>query len=157
MTRDPRGVTHHLRRFEPRDAQASRAIGQQSPEAAQWSDNAWRQLDSGGQSAWVAESPEGEVVGFLVVRAVGPDQGEILNLAVAPAKRRSGYATALLRACMHELGGRKIREVFLEVRESNTAAMAFYTQQGFVRTGYRPGYYQHPTEAAVLLVRILTV
>src|SRR5262249_46541029 len=131
-------------------------IAQQSPEAAQWSEETWRQLDREGQSAWVAESNEGEVVGFLIVRTVASDEAEILNLAVAPANRRSGYATQLLQVCVDEFSRLKIREVFLEVRESNAAAIAFYEQHEFVRTGRRAGYYQRPTEAAVLLVRILT-
>jgi len=156
MTPDRQDAAHRVRRFESRDAQGSRAIVQQSPEAAQWSDETWRQLHREGPFAWIVESTEGGTVGFLVARILAPDEAEILNLAVAPAKRRLGYATELVQTCIADFSRRKINKIFLEVRESNAAAIGFYEQQGFVRTGRRAGYYQHPAEAAVLLVRILT-
>jgi ribosomal-protein-alanine acetyltransferase len=106
--------------------------------------------------AWVVESPADGVVGFLVAREVAADEAEILNLAVAPANRRSGCATQLLCCCLDEFARRKIRNLFLEVRESNLAATSFYEQHKFVRCGRRPAYYQDPVEAAVLLARKLT-
>jgi ribosomal-protein-alanine acetyltransferase len=156
MTREQKDARQRVRRSEPRDVECIRTIAQQSPEAAQWSEEMWRRIDCEGQSAWAVESPKGDVVGFLVARTVASDEAEILNLAVAPANRRSGSATQLLQACIDEFSRLKIKRVFLEVRESNAAAIAFYEGQKFVRTGRRPAYYQRPPEAAVLLVRILT-
>ena len=156
MTDDLKAGPPRVRRFEPRDAERVREIAQQSPEAAQWPDGSYAHLDSGAQFAWVVESPADGVVGFLVAREVAADEAEILNLAVAPANRRSGSATQLLCGCLDELARRKIRKLFLEVRESNLAATAFYEKHQFVRCGRRPAYYQDPTEAGVLLARKLT-
>jgi ribosomal-protein-alanine N-acetyltransferase len=50
-----------------------------------------------------------------------------------------------------ELSRADVREVLLEVRESNQAARAFYASLGFVDDGRRRGYYADPVEDAVLL------
>jgi [ribosomal protein S18]-alanine N-acetyltransferase len=143
-----------VRTFELRDAQDVEQIVKRCPEAAAWSPESYRDLDRRGQSAWVVEA-DGSVCGFLVARTVA-DQGEILNLAVDPAGRRAGNATSLLQRAIAEFQRRGITDVFLEVRESNSAGISFYESHGFVRTGQRPGYYQDPPEAAVLMMRKLT-
>ncbi len=143
-----------VRTFEPRDAKAIEQIVEKCPEAAAWPPESYRDLDRRGQSAWVVEV-DGSVCGFLVARTV-TDQGEILNLAVDPATRRTGNATGLLQRAIAEFQRRGITDVFLEVRESNSAGISFYESRGFVRTGQRPGYYQNPSEAAVLMMGKLT-
>lgn len=80
---------------------------------------------------------------------------EILNLAVEPAARGKGTGRALIRQAALEGVARGAVQVFLEVRESNSAARAFYARLGFTETGRRPAYYREPDEAAVLLARSL--
>jgi ribosomal-protein-alanine N-acetyltransferase len=143
-----------VRTFEPRDAQAVEQIASKCPEAATWSSDSYRELDRRGQSAWVVEA-DGSVCGFVVARTVA-DQGEILNLAVEPASRHAGNASGLLQRAIAEFRRQGITDVFLEVRESNSAGISFYENHDFVRTGQRPGYYQNPAEAAVLMMRKLT-
>src|SRR5262249_43824979 len=123
MTPDQKDAAARVRRLELLDAPYIRAIARQSPEAAQWSDETWRRLDCEGHFAWIVESTEREIVGFLVARTVASDEAEILNLAVSPAHRCSGYATQLLQVCIDEFNCRRIRRIFLEVRESNAAAI----------------------------------
>jgi ribosomal-protein-alanine N-acetyltransferase len=43
-----------------------------------------------------------------------------------------------------------IKKAYLEVRRSNTAALALYTGFGFVQTGIRKGYYPDNKEDALL-------
>jgi ribosomal-protein-alanine N-acetyltransferase len=155
MTGDPPSAPPRVRRFASRDLEQVLKIARQSPEAAAWSDESYLRFDRDGQFAWVVERC-GNVFGFLVARTVAADEAEILNLAVVPFCRRAGNATALLQSCMGEFTGGNILRVFLEVRESNLPAIAFYESQKFVRTGRRPDYYRNPSEAAVLLVRKLT-
>jgi ribosomal-protein-alanine N-acetyltransferase len=99
----------------------------------------------------VAES-QSSVAGFLVSCEIFPAtdgalaEREILNLAVASRFRRLGIATALLK---YELSRKAAH--FLEVRESNFAARALYQKCGFVETGRRAGYYEFPTEAAIVM------
>jgi ribosomal-protein-alanine N-acetyltransferase len=70
----------------------------------------------------VAETSEG-VAGYIVAIEAA-DEGEILNLAVAPAGRRHGVGRDLVREVLETLSDRGVRQVFLEVRDSNAAARA---------------------------------
>jgi [ribosomal protein S18]-alanine N-acetyltransferase len=154
MSADHRTAVRSIRKFSPEDAAALEAIAKLSPETAQWSLDTYARLCDQGQQAWVAESG-GVLCGFLVGR-MAADEAEILNVAVDPAKRRSGIASALLNAALADFRHAGALTVFLEVRESNHAAIRFYENRGFAKTGRRPGYYQRPTEEAVLMMRELT-
>lgn len=106
----------------------------------------WNPADYLYYEALVALSGS-ELAGFLVLRATAGGEAEILNLAVDPACRRRGVASALLRDA--DLG--RFEEVYLEVRESNFAARALYSVFGFIESGVRPNYYQSPREAGIVM------
>ena len=88
-----------------------------------------------------------EVAGFLVSRETAPREREILNLAVAPSARRRGIGKKLLEDEIARFRGRW----FLEVRESNLAAINLYGSIGFEAAGKRPDYYRDPPEAAIVM------
>jgi ribosomal-protein-alanine N-acetyltransferase len=90
------------------------------------------------------------VLGFVLVRAVA-DEMEIMNLAVDPDSRLQGIARRLLADAIDEVRRADVKRVYLEVRESNSAARAFYSSAGFVEQGRRKNYYSHPAEDALLL------
>lgn len=102
----------------------------------------------------MAELKSGQLGGYLVARAVD-HEGEILNLAVAPERRRSGLGGGLLEAGLVALAGRGVEDVFLEVRASNEAAIAMYLAHGFRPMGRRREYYRKPVEDAMVLRRTL--
>ena len=139
-----------IRSFLPADAVAVTEILRGSPEASQWTEWGLKELLGWrGVLALVSEA-DGKVVGFLIGRQVA-GEAEILNLAVMVAKRRKGEGRALLMAAMGEFRARQVSRVFLEVRESNGAGMAFYEKHGFSKTGRRAGYYRDPDEAAIVM------
>ncbi|HFI2691676.1 TPA: ribosomal protein S18-alanine N-acetyltransferase [Streptococcus suis] len=88
-----------------------------------------------------------ELVGFLAVQTV-LDEMEILQIAVKADFQRLGIASQLMAAVMDWDG-----DIFLEVRESNSAAQALYTRQHFTQIGKRKDYYRHPVEDAVMMKR----
>jgi [ribosomal protein S18]-alanine N-acetyltransferase len=107
----------------------------------------WNPLDYLDYSSLVAEC-DGMVRGFLVLRQIVPgEEAEILNLAVHPAFRRQGVAAMLLARARLQCPG----QLWLEVRKSNAAALAFYTHHGFLATGLRRNYYTHPEEDAIVM------
>lgn len=108
-------------------------------------------LTSSSAFGFVAEDA-GEVVGYGLGRTV-VDEGEVLNLAVAPTHRRRGIARALLAQVLDRFDTHPVLEVFLEVRESNLPALQLYRRHGFVPVGRREGYYHHPVEAGLVLRR----
>jgi ribosomal-protein-alanine N-acetyltransferase len=143
-----------IRRFDARDAAAVGVILASSPQAAAWTVKSLEQLNIRGELGWVIEDKK-SVAGFLVVRAVVAE-AEILNLCIAPEKRRSGLAESLLDVAVAELRRTRVDRLFLEVRESNTPAISFYEKHKFRETGRRPGYYRNPDEAAVLMMKELS-
>ena len=147
-------LTNLIRRFEASDAGAVGEILASSPQAAAWTVKSLEQLNKRGELGWVIEEKK-KVVGCLVARA-SVAEAEILNLCIAPEKRRSGLAEALLNTAVAELRRTRVDRLFLEVRESNTPAISFYEKHQFRETGRRPGYYRDPDEAAVLMMKELT-
>ena len=137
------------------DVVAVTKILQESPEVANWSGESLEEALKLSGTLALVNVAAGEVSGFLIGRQVD-DEAEVLNLAVAPSGRRQGQGAAILQAAMDEFQARGVSRVFLEVRESNAAAIAFYSKHGFAKTGYRPSYYRDPVEAAVLLEKKLT-
>ena len=98
----------------------------------------------------VAEGDGGAILGYVVALDAA-DEGEILNLAVAPTGRRAGLGRALVRQILEALSARGVRQVFLEVRDSNAPARALYTAHGFKEVGRRREYYRRPVEDAIVL------
>ena len=104
----------------------------------------------------VARAPDsGTLLGFAIAWYV-MDEGELANLAVAPENRRQGIGQALLDAVTTDALGRGTSELYLEVRESNSAARHMYEAAGFEQVGRRKRYYRQPEEDALILRRTLT-
>ncbi|MCI8423809.1 MAG: ribosomal protein S18-alanine N-acetyltransferase [Lawsonibacter sp.] len=102
----------------------------------------------------VAEDPEGNVLGYAGLHAV-LDEGYIDNIAVKPDARRHGVGSALLDVFCR-FGEVNLAFLSLEVRASNTPAIALYEKRLFRRAGLRKGYYQHPREDAVIMTRVFS-
>lgn len=146
-----------IRAFLPADAPAVTKILRAAPEASQWTEWGFQELlEWRGILALVSEDNDNkEISGFIVARQVA-DEAEILNLAIHQARRRKGEGGELLKVAMDEFRVRQVRRLFLEVRESNTAGIAFYKKHGFAKTGERPRYYSDSNEAAVTMEMKLT-
>jgi ribosomal-protein-alanine acetyltransferase len=89
----------------------------------------------------------GTLAGFAVSRRIDDKERELLNVAVDPQLRRSGIASELIRSAMRRWPG----TLFLEVRESNRPARQLYRKLGFQEVGTRPGYYDNPSEPAIVM------
>ena len=91
----------------------------------------------------------GDVVGHAVVSVVA-DIAELQRIAVDPAHRRTGLATALLEAVVGTAREGGADRLLLEVREDNAGALAFYAARGFVEVDQRRRYYRDGATAVVL-------
>ena len=80
------------------------------------------------------------------------DEGEIVNVAVAPEYRQKGYGGELVRALMALGTSLGEKRFFLEVRSGNTAGKRLYESLGFEMCGIRKGFYSNPKEDAVLMM-----
>ena len=134
-----------MRPATERDYPAIARIQQASPEAAQWPVGDYSNFPILLALLPDEDGPVG--AGFCAWRQSAPDEAELLNLAVDPASRRRGVASALLAA----LEGVAHGQLFLEVAEPNQPAIALYEHHGWVRNGVRKGYYQHGLINAIVM------
>ena len=114
-----------------------------------WSANDFTECVASGVPFLVAER-RGVVAGYVVAHSAA-DEGEILNLGVAPTHRRQGIGRALVERVLQELAGLGVRTVYLEVRASNASARRLYESLGFGEVARRAHYYRRPVEDAVVL------
>jgi [ribosomal protein S18]-alanine N-acetyltransferase len=78
--------------------------------------------------------------GFIMVR-VAADESEVLTLAVTPAARRRGIATALVLGAAERAAEIGAGVMFLEVGVANIPAISLYKRLGFATVGHRKAYY----------------
>jgi ribosomal-protein-alanine N-acetyltransferase len=83
---------------------------------------------------------DGGIIGYGML-SVAADEAHVLNVCAAPDVQGRGHGRRLLRALLQLARGRGVRRVFLEVRPSNTTAIALYHAEGFNEIGRRPRYY----------------
>ena len=94
-----------------------------------------------------------ELLGYFVAMK-GVDEVHLLNLTVAPAYQRQGWARVMLDALAIWARGQQAQWLWLEVRQSNARAVSIYETYGFRRVGVRKNYYpaaDHQREDAVVM------
>ncbi|MBZ5576895.1 MAG: GNAT family N-acetyltransferase [Acidobacteriia bacterium] len=92
----------------------------------------------------VAES-RGKVCGYIMTSLRGAASGpraELVSVAVDPARRQAGVASALLDSTLRRLRRRRVRRIHLVVRVTNRPARTFYEKYGFRRIRLIRGYYE---------------
>jgi [ribosomal protein S18]-alanine N-acetyltransferase len=143
-----------IRRATPADIARIRDLEAQAATAAHWRESQYEALFAAAGPKRIAlvathESGNEPVVAFLISRCLG-DEWEIENIVVHESERHAGVGTALVRGLAAEAAASGARSIILEVRESNAPARRLYEKIGFRREGQRKGYYDGPTEDAVL-------
>ncbi len=93
---------------------------------------------------------DGRVCGYVGFQAV-LDEGYVDNIAVLPEFRRRGVARALMDTAVSRCRELSLSFLSLEVRRSNSGAIALYEQLGFVVAGERKGFYSAPKEDALIM------
>ncbi len=82
-------------------------------------------------------------IGYCILYFVGPS-AQLLNLCVDLPYQRKGFGRDLLCFALARCREREAREVFLEVRVSNTVAQHLYNTMGVRKVDRRIDYYQSP-------------
>ncbi len=88
--------------------------------------------------------------GYLICARYA-DVWHLMNIAVDPASRRRGVATALLEQMLERAG--RDAPYTLEVRPSNEGAITLYERFGFRSAGTRKRYYSDTGDDAVIMWR----
>ena len=99
-----------------------------------------------------------ELTGYGIL-SVAAGEAHILNLCVDPNYRSLGYGERILDDLLYRARSASVREIFLEVRPSNEAALGLYRKRGFYQVAARPAYYQanKGREDAAILSKKLVV
>lgn len=92
----------------------------------------------------------GEIAGYIGAHNI---LGEvyITNVAVFESFRNKGIGSALIKRLLNLSEREGADFVTLEVRKSNSSAIALYEKSGFSRVGERIGFYESPKEDAILM------
>lgn len=97
-------------------------------------------------NCWVCTDMADKITAYCIVStAVG--EVTILNLCIEPMMRRQGLGRKFMQYVIDTAKAKKAETVFLEVRPSNTQAIALYASMDFNQTGIRPGYYKAKNRA----------
>ncbi|GAB6043226.1 ribosomal protein S18-alanine N-acetyltransferase [Endothiovibrio diazotrophicus] len=120
-----------------------------------WSEGIFNDCLQAGHLCWMAEL-DGEVVGHGVMM-VAAGEAHILNVCVHPDHQGRGVGRRILNHLLHLARRRDADMALLEVRPSNTAAVALYDSLGFNEIGRRPNYYpaRNGREDALMMARTL--
>lgn len=92
------------------------------------------------------EIPNGTLLGYAIFHLVGPDS-ELLSIATRESEQRKGIGSQLLNAGLAQLTSDD--QCFLEVRNGNAKARAFYEKHGFKLYNVRKKYYADGEDAAL--------
>ncbi|HZX08284.1 GNAT family N-acetyltransferase [Kribbella sp.] len=120
-------------------------FGSEAWSAAAWADEFERLTED----RVVLVADDGSVVGYVVLLLppVELDVVEVLRIAVAPARRRTGIGGQLLTIALERCAG---RTVLLEVAAGNESARALYAGFGFAEISRRRGYYAGGEDAVIM-------
>lgn len=105
-----------------------------------WSHGVFRDCLLAGYQCIVLESGD-RVLGYGIL-SIAAGEAHILNLCVDPVHRSRGYGETMLDEILRRARAADVEEIFLEVRPSNTTAIALYRKKGFYQIAKRPQYYQ---------------
>lgn len=117
-------------------------------------------LEDWGKAFYVAESPRGDIVGYIMTRVeIKPGffkhflarSGHVVSIAILKDHRRRGLGYALMAYAMKSMyEDYKCSETYLEVRVSNTPAITLYERLGYKKVKIERGYYLDGEDAYVM-------
>ena len=115
-----------------------------------WSENSVASELNNPLSLWLVAVDDENLAGYVGSQTV-MNETDMMNIAVDEGYRRQGIAQMLVESLVERLKKMDSRCLTLEVRISNTPAIALYEKLGFAQVGKRPNYYRNPKEDALIL------
>ena len=140
-----------IRLMQHSDVQAVTQI-EKSVQTHPWTQQQF--VDAAAQYQSTVLEKNGSVVGFCILQPV-LDEANLLLMAVDPNQQGQGLGYELLTASLDLLKNNPI-QIFLEVRESNTAAIKLYEKADFHQIDLRKNYYPKADgtrEHAIIMVK----
>lgn len=138
-----------IRRMTSSDLSGVAAVEKKSYQFP-WSEDIFKDCLKARYECWVCEEQD-KVLGYCIA-SIAVGEAHILNICVDPAEQSQGIGRKLLENLI-EVARSRAETVFLEVRPSNTVAIALYENIGFNEIGIRKDYYpaENGREDALML------
>ena len=139
-----------LRRMTTDDLPSVLAIEEQNY-GFPWSEGIFKDCFRAGYNCWVCEEM-GRILGYSIV-SIAVGEAHILNISVDPSEQGQGIGRKMLENLIEVARSKRAENMFLEVRPSNTGALALYQKMGFNEIGVRKDYYpaENGREDALML------
>ena len=115
-----------------------------------WSEKAFRNSMESDNTIYIVAKENNNVEGYAGMY-LSFEEGNITNVAVNPLSRRKGIGEKIVRDILNRAYEKGVRDVFLEVRETNSVAIALYEKIGFKEEGIRKNFYDKPRENALIM------
>ena len=115
-----------------------------------WSEKSFREAAVKTETIYVVAEEDGEILGYAGAWCVF-GEADITNVCVRKVSRKQGIGTRMLQFLIEEGVNVKIKTFFLEVRESNSAAISLYEKFGFQKIGIRKNFYEKPVENGIVM------
>lgn len=115
-----------------------------------WSEQDFRKAAEDKNTVYVVAQEDGVLLGMCGVKNI-LGEGEITNVAVKSGRRGEGIGSLLMSELLRLGAARGIKAFTLEVRQSNTAAIALYQKFSFCTEGIRRDFYEKPRENALIM------
>ncbi len=119
--------------------------------AEPWSENALAESLADANYVFFVAAFLDETVAGYVGAYLAADELSITNVAVTASYRRCGAANQLMKALDAFAKEKNLYGITLEVRVSNSAAIALYEKNGYEKSGIRKGFYSKPKEDALIM------
>ena len=111
-----------------------------------WSKPIFRKWYRRCPDLFIVAEVSGTIAGYMCT-SIEQKTGEIESIAVDPAFRRQGVASALMDYTLREMRASTVTTVELQVRTSNTGGIRFWQNLGFSPSGILPNFYDDGAEA----------
>lgn len=115
-----------------------------------WSEKAFRDSMESDNTIYIVAKENNNVAGYAGMY-LSFEEGNITNVAVNPLSRRKRIGEKIVRDILNRAYEKGVRDVFLEVRETNSVAIALYEKIGFKEEGIRKNFYDKPRENALIM------
>lgn len=125
--------------IEPLDWCSEILTIERSAQLFPWSEDTLKSCFSDSYANVGYWSETAELMGFALVQTIG-DSWTIMNIVTKRSAQRQGIARQLLRHIQLSASAQQAH-ILLEVRVSNSAALALYQRCGFSTIGRRKDYY----------------
>jgi len=117
-----------------------------------WSKNMFLDELQNDLARYMVISYSGKIAGYGGMWII-LDEAHITNIAIDPKHQKHGLGSQLLMHMIKQAEAEGAKQMTLEVRESNLAALKLYRKFGFIECGIRKKYYEDNQEDALIMWR----